>query len=98
MVRSGLREVMPSLTRTFSEVPFDRVCADEQLRTDLLIRQTVAGQPCDLSLSSRQLVTRADRLFAHLLPGGNQLAATTFGEGMRTHPGEHLVALAEGLP
>src|SRR6478752_4503630 len=78
-------------------MPLDSVRADEQVRTDLLIRQAVTGQSCDLCLLGRQLVTGADLLLAHLFTGGDQLAASPFGEGPRTHSGEHVVGVAEVL-
>jgi hypothetical protein len=55
-------------------VPFDGVRADEQLRADLVIRQTVPGQPRDLGLLGRQLVTGPDSLFANLFSGGDKLS------------------------
>ena len=73
------------------------MCADEQLRTDLLIRQTVTGQSCDLRLLGRQLITRADRLLASLLSCSNQFSASPFGERLRTHSGEHLIGAGEVL-
>src|SRR4029077_552374 len=85
------------LDEDLPQVPFDGVCADEQLRRDLLIRQPVAGQSCDLRLLGRQLITGADLLLAHLFTGGDQLAASPFGEGPRTPSGEHVVGGAEVL-
>src|SRR5258708_17014698 len=80
------------------QVPFDGVRADEQVRTDLLVRQAVAGQPRDLRLLAGQLVTRADRLPACLLAGCEQFPASPFAEGLRTHSSEHLMSGAEVPP
>src|SRR5882757_4488113 len=85
------------LDEDLPEVPFDGVRADKQLGSDLLIRQTVAGQSRDLRLLGRQLVARAERLFAYLLTGRNQLSASPLGEGLRAHSGEHLMGGAELL-
>jgi hypothetical protein len=49
-------------------VPFDGVRADEQLRTDLLIGQTVGSQSRDLLLLSGELIARADRLLRTFSP------------------------------
>ena len=55
------------LDEDLPQVPFNGVRADEQLRTDLLVRQAVACQPRDLRLLAGQFVTRADRLLARRL-------------------------------
>ena len=64
-------------------MPFDGVRADEQLRTDLLVRQPVAGQPRDLCLLCRQ--------FSPELTG----CLRTFSPVLRTHSGEYLMGVDE---
>src|SRR6478735_7455402 len=79
------------LDEDLPEVPFDGVRADEQLRTDLLIGQTVGSQSRDLLLLSGELIARADRLLAHLFTGRDQFTSGPFGEAVCTDADERLV-------
>src|SRR6185437_13039039 len=85
------------LDEDLSQVPFDRVRADEQPGPDLLIRQSVAGQPGDLFFLRGELVTRADRVLAGLLTAADQLAPGAFGEREGTDPGERLIGRVQLL-
>src|SRR5262249_29476447 len=79
------------------QMPLDGMRADEQLRADLLIRQTVTGEPRDLCLLGGQLITRTDRLLAHLFSGGDQLSAGPLAERLRSHRRVHVVGTIELL-
>src|SRR5262245_59482217 len=79
------------LDEHLSQMPFDGVRADEQLRPDLLIGQAFAGEARDLSLLRRQLATGTDRLLAYLLTRRGELSPCPFGESLRADSGEGLV-------
>ena len=74
-----------------TQMPLDRARAQEQLGADLGIGQPVPGPPGDLPLLRGELVRFVRRALADGLPGGEQLAAGTFGERLGSHPREHVV-------
>src|SRR5450631_209501 len=80
-----------------AQVPLDGARTEEQLGADLRIRQPVTGEPGDLRLLRGELARRLGPPLAHVLPGGQQLAAGAPGEPPDPHHGQHLVGLAERL-
>src|SRR4051794_40646252 len=73
------------------QVVLHGAAADEQPLTDVRVRDPLAGEPCDLSLLSREVLPGLNGAFADSLAGGQQLALGAFGERGGTHLGEHLV-------
>src|SRR3954447_11664272 len=67
------------------EVPFDGARAEEELGADLRVRPPVAREPGDVLLLRGELVARVVAALAHLLAGGQQLVAGTFGEPRGAH-------------
>jgi hypothetical protein len=68
------------LGEDLAQVPLDGARAYEQLGADLLVRQPVAGEPSDLRFLRGEISPRIGPPLAHVLPGGQQLAAGAAGE------------------
>src|ERR687895_2775256 len=77
------------------EVVFDGARADEQPRADLGVGQAVAGEACDLGLLGGEVLARLDGALTGALAGRRELALGAAGEGLGTHPDEHLVGGAQ---
>jgi len=73
------------------EVVFDRPGADEELRGDLLVGPSFAGEECDLRLLRSQLRCLMCDSREPLAACCPQLAGRSCGEGLGGHRGEHLV-------
>src|SRR3954453_6057396 len=61
------------------QVVLHGAAADEQPLTDVRVRDPIAGEPCDLSLLSREVLPGLNGTFADSLAGGQQLALGAFG-------------------
>src|SRR5690349_16596306 len=72
-------------------MPLDGARAEKEPRTDLRVRQPLAGESRDLLLLRRQLISRVGRSLAGLHAGGRQLAAGALGEGLHPRLAEHPV-------
>jgi len=79
------------LDEHLAQVPFDRVGADEELGADLLVGQAVPSEPRDEGLLLRELTGGIDGALAYGRAGGQQFAASSLGETVHAHGGEHLV-------
>src|SRR5918999_5351977 len=77
------------------EVVFDGARTDEQPLADLGVGQAVAGEPGDLGLLGGEVLARLDGALTGALAGRRELALGTRGEGLDTHPDEHLVGGAQ---
>ena len=86
------------LGEDLAEVVLGGARADEQVGSDLGIRQPVPGQPRDLGLLSSQLDSGFDGALAGGLPGGLQFAARSLGERGDAHRGEHVLRGAQFVP
>src|SRR5262249_24960854 len=73
-----------------AEVAFDGARGQEQLRGDLLVRETLSNEASDVQFLWRELSGRAGVAPASRLAGGAQLASGTLGPGERTHLLERL--------
>src|SRR3954469_19508011 len=67
-----------------AQMPLDGPRAEKESRTDLGIREALAGQRRDLSLLRGQVVARLDRPLAHRLASRLKLSACASGESL--HP------------
>src|SRR4051794_6867545 len=76
-------------------MPFHGAGADVQLRADLRVGATVAGQCRDLLFLGRELIAGVVSALAHLLASGQQLASRALCEAIRSHRGENVMCLAE---
>src|SRR5580704_3491122 len=72
------------------QVVLDGARADEQLGSDLAVRQTVTSKLSDLPFLGGQLRLRVIHALAHLLPGDEQLALDPRREGVGAHGQEQL--------
>src|SRR5215217_7182461 len=63
-----------------AQMPFDGARADEQLRSDLLVRLPFSCESRYLRLLGGELVARLGAAPAHRLAGGHQLASSAVGE------------------
>src|SRR6266550_5722692 len=78
------------LGEDLAQVVLDRARTDEQPGADLGVGESVAGEPRDLPLLSRELVVRFHRAFADSLARGPQLAAGSLGERLDAHRVQHV--------
>jgi hypothetical protein len=95
---SWAREVMSQLGEDLAQVVLHRAHADEQPGADLLVRQALAGQPCDQGLLGGQLATGDDGAFAGGLAGGLQFAPGSLGEPLDAHRLQHGVGGTQLCP
>src|SRR5215218_1200 len=79
------------------QVVLDRPRADEELRADLRVGASIAGQSRHLDLLRRERVARLRGHTTDGLAGGEQLAAGAFGERAGPHLAEALVGRAQDL-
>src|ERR1700759_5716999 len=75
----------------------DGVLADEQARSDLDVRETIAREPGHLSLLCCELIPALDASFVHVLPRRQQLAPGASSEPLQPDRIEHLERRAEVL-
>jgi len=87
----------PDLGEHVAQMPLNGPRTEEEPRTDLRIRQAIAGQACDLSLLRGQVVAGLDRPLAHLLACRLKLIACALGEPLHPDRDEHLVGAAQLL-
>src|SRR5690349_11144006 len=73
------------------QMPLDGAWAEEEPRTDLRVRKPVAGEPRNLLLLRRQLISPIGGSLAGFLTCGRQLAAAALREGLHSHLAEHSV-------
>src|SRR4051812_34183056 len=78
-------------------MPLNGPRAEEEPRTDLRIRQAIAGQACDLPLLRGQVVAGLDRPLAHLLACRLKLFTCALGEPLHPDRDEHFVGAAQLL-
>src|SRR4051794_37664963 len=78
-------------------MPLNGPRAEEEPRTDLRIRQAIAGQACDLPLLRRQVIAGLDRPLAHLLACRLKLFTCALGERLHPDRDEHFVSVAQLL-
>ena len=78
-------------------MPLDGPRAEEQLRTDLVVRPPVAREARDLDLLGRELVDRLGCPPADRLPGRDELAPRPLGEGVHADLCEEVVGRPELL-
>src|SRR6187200_3117268 len=71
--------------------------AEEQPRTDVRIRQPIAGEARDLPLVGGQIIARLDGPLAHLLAGGLKFLTCALGERLHPDRDEHLVGRTQLL-
>ena len=81
----------PELGEHLLQVPLDGARAEEQPGADLRIGKSVASELGDLPLVRRELIACLDLALAHLLAGGEQLAAGALRERLHADRDEHLV-------
>ena len=94
-VRNCRRELIPSFANTCAQVPFDGSRTDEQLRSDLGVREPVARKSSDLLLLSRQVVARLRAALSRLLARRGQLPARALSEPFHADAGEHLIGSSQ---
>src|SRR3954454_24247842 len=85
----------PELRVDLAQVPFHGAGADVQLRADLRVGATVAGQCRYLLFLGRELIAGVVSALAHLLASGQQLASRALCEAIGSHRGENGMCLAE---
>jgi hypothetical protein len=68
------------LAERFAQVVVHGAGADEELRSDFLVRGTVGREAGDLGFLGGQLVERLDGPFPRVLAGGLKLDPGAFGE------------------
>jgi hypothetical protein len=71
-------------------VPLHGAAADEQLRADLRVGSSLAGQLGDLLLLRGQIGAGIFAALAHLLAGRLELSPRAFGEGLGAHGRERV--------
>src|SRR5258708_32251805 len=81
-----------------AQVPLDRAMAEEELRADLLVRQTLARQLRDLALLRRQIIPSLRSSLADFLARGQQLVAGSVSERLHPQRREHVVCAAQLAP
>src|SRR5262249_14923481 len=81
-----------------AQVPLDGAGADEELGTDLGVRQAVTCEARDLLLLRGQLVARLCAPHAHLLAGCCELAACALRECIHADRREHVVRRSQLPP
>jgi len=91
-----LREWIPSFENTLRRC-YSTVRGLRNSRTDLRVRQPVAGQLGDLPLLRGWLVARLDRPFAHPFAGRQQLGPGALGKSIGTDRGEQVMRAAQLL-
>src|SRR5262249_32901948 len=77
------------------EVVLDGARAEEEPRTDLGIRQSVACQARDFGFLRGELVTRLGVATTSSLTGCEKLAPDTLGKGLGAHCREHFLSRAK---
>src|SRR4051812_8619365 len=73
------------------QMPFDRAYTDEELCSDLRIRQDVPRETGDLHLLRSQLAARLDAALAQLSSGRDELTACALGKCLHADRREHVV-------
>src|SRR5258707_8581530 len=81
-----------------AQVPLDRAMAEEELRADLLVRQTLARQLRDLALLRRQIIPSLRSSLAAFLARAQQLVPASVSERLHTQRREHVVCDAQLVP
>jgi hypothetical protein len=79
------------LAENLPQVVLDDLGADEQSRADLRVGEAFAGQAGDLGLLGGEVLARLDGALSGALASRQELALRPLGEGLHTHPDEHLV-------
>src|SRR5947209_13701096 len=91
--RQGIVQVQtradPELGKHLLQVPLDGAGTEEQPGADLRIGKSGASELGDLPLVRRELIACLERALAHLLAGGEQLAAGALGERLHADRDEH---------
>src|SRR3954468_730603 len=83
------------LQEDLAQVVLHRAGADEQLRADLRVGETIPGEPSDLRLLGCEDVERVDSPSECSLPGSQELAAGALGERLGPEAAEQLVCGAQ---
>ena len=89
--------VDPELGEHLAQVPLHGARTEEESRTDLRVRQSIASEPRDLPLLRSQLIARLGGPRAHPLARGQQLTPGALGERLHPDGHEQLVCSAELL-
>ena len=95
-VRSCLREVMPSLTKTFRRC-HSTVCVLMNSCEPISDWSARPPQAARSAPPGRSVRRRSRSLFAHLLTGRDKFPSGALGETLRAHRGEHLESGVELL-
>ena len=96
-IRQLMAGADPELGEHLAQVPLHGARTEEESRTDLRVRQSIASEPRDLPLLRRQLIARLGGPRAHPLACGQQLTLGAFGERLHPDGHEQLVCSAELL-